>query len=415
MRRYSQLLAVVVVLLFFSGLDLYLFAAEHTTLTPKNWMTIFGALLAPLAAYRLHRRQAFDRRLVGLALWSLAFMAISLVSYTVSPSDVAVQELWDRLLAVLFLGMAGFAFITPETRKAAAVSAIVVALVTVGINAAELAGMDWFLMYVATRPSGLYLNANSCGAALVTGMIVGSPLVARRLRLSFYLLVGAGVAMTFSRSTIVGWLIAAPIMVMFDSTRARARELVLGSGAAAVLMLVLFFGAGASGLVGGFRLDDNLLNRVSFFRTFEASDDAAQQRKEVAAKAWMIFAARPLRGNGTASTRVWSEPISTHNIFLTLMADHGILGALILPALLLCVFLGRPREAAGPHWAFCLFTLWLAFFSHNILTEPCQLLAFAFLAMGGTRAAAAAPVWLPQGSRSVESAADHAFSAVAAQ
>ena len=39
--------------------------------------------------------------------------------------------------------------------------------------------------------------------------------------LLFYLTIGAGVAMTFSRSTTVGWMFAGAIMLVFDSTNAK--------------------------------------------------------------------------------------------------------------------------------------------------------------------------------------------------
>jgi hypothetical protein len=268
------------------------------------------------------------------------------------------------------------------------------------INGVEMFEPDWFFMQVSTRSSGLYANANQCGAALVIGMIVGSQLIPRRLRLSFCLIVGGGVAATFSRSTIIGWLIATVILLAFDSSRARARELVIGSLAAALLALALFQGAAASGLVEGLALDDNQSDRVSFFRTFDASDDAAQERRGVASKAWAMILDNPLQGNGLASTVQWSERSSTHNMFLYFMADHGVLGVLILPALLLCVFMGR-TGAPGPQWGFCVFTMWYAFFSHNILTERYQLLAFAFFAMGGTTGAQTVGSRVVRASRSL--------------
>ena len=384
MGRYRTILAAALVILFLSGVDLYLFLIDFTPVTPRHWVTIFGALLPPLVIEHLHRREGCGRPLGRIALWSLAYMVIAVVWYTVRSSDVAVQELRDRLLSVFVLGLAGFIFITPESRKAGGIAAIVVVLVTVVVNAVERVQPDWFLMGVTTRSSGLFGNANQCGAALVIGMIIGSHMVPRRLKLSFYLLVGAGVAMTFSRSTITGWLIASTILLAFDSARARSREYMFAGLTAAMLALGMLQGVAASGFLDGFTLDDNLSDRVSFFKTLDVSDDAAQERKDVAAKAWEMFQAKPLVGNGLASTVQWNERASTHNMFLYFMADHGVLGALILPAMLLCVLLGRPSVAPGSHWAFCVFTMWYAFFSHNIFTERYQLVAFAFFAMGGT-------------------------------
>jgi hypothetical protein len=384
MRRYSQVLAVVAIVLFFWGVDLYLFLADYTTITPRDWVTLFGMLLSPLAIYHLYRQERVDAQLGRIALWALVYMAISVTWYSFEPSAVAMQELRDRLLAVCFLGLTSFVLTRQECRRAAGIAAVVVGLATVIINVLEMVEADWFYMQEPTRSSGLYGNANQCGAALVVGMIIGSQVVPRRLRLSFYLLVGAGVAVTFSRSTMTGWLIAAGVMLAFDSIKARARDIAVGCVAAVALLLVLFQGAASSGLLGGFILDNNQWERVSFFKTLETSDDAAQERKAVASKAWNMFLDRPLQGNGLASTVDWSERGSTHNMFLYFMADHGVVGAFILPALLICVLLGRPRGAQGSHWAFCMFTLWYAFFSHNIVGERYFLVGYAFFAMGGT-------------------------------
>ncbi len=383
MGRYRQILAVVAVVLFFSNVDLYLYLADYTSATPRDWVTLFAALLLPLLVHGLHRGEIFEKQLSVILLWSLAYMTVSVVWYSLSPSDGAVQELRDRFFSVFFLGLTAFAFVKPESRRVAGLAAIVVVIVTVIINGVQMIQPDWFVMYVTTRASGLYANANQCGAALVMGMIVGSPLVPRRLRLAFYLLVGAGLALTFSRSTTVGWVMASAVLLSFDSSKARAREFVVGGLAAAMLLLVLLQGALSSGLLDGMTLDENQSDRISFFRTFEASDNAAQERREVASKAWGMFLANPIQGNGLASTVQWTERASTHNMFLYLMADHGVLGALILPTLLACVLLGRSGAAQGPHWAFCLFTFWYAFFSHNILVERYCLLVFAFFAMGG--------------------------------
>jgi hypothetical protein len=73
-------------------------------------------------------------------------------------------------------------------------------------------------------------------------------------------------------------------------------------------------------------------------------------------------------------------------MFLYFMADHGLLGLFILPALMLFAFIGRPARASGAHWGFAAFTLWYAFFSHNILSERYYLIGFAFFAMGGVSA-----------------------------
>jgi O-Antigen ligase len=383
MSRYRLLLATASVLLFSSGLDLYWFMAGYTAVTPRDVVTMFACAVAPVLLFILYRRELFVREIGLPVLWSAAYLTVSVVWYIALPSDGATQEFRDRLFSVFFMVVAAVAFMTPEGRRAAGATAIVVLFLTIILNGVQMMAPDWFYMGVSTRGSGLFGNANQCGAALVIGMTMASPLVTSRLRLLFYLLVGGGIAMTFSRSSIAGWLLASLALIVFDSSRTRVRGVLMGVATAAFLTMALLQVASTSITSRWFSLDDNLTDRVSFFSTLDTTDDAAQERKDLAAHAWDMFLQHPLAGNGLASTVQWTERASTHNMFLSLVVDHGVLGVFIMPALLYCVLRRRPAVSAAPHVAFCLFTLWYAFFSHNILTERYFLLGFAFFAMGG--------------------------------
>ena len=398
MQRYRQVLAVLLVLIFLSSLELYLFLAEYTTVTPRDWVTLLAVLVSPLVVSGMYRRDGFNRQFGLIGLWSIVYVAIAVIWYSCYPSPAAFQEVRDRIFAAFFMTVAGLLFVDPQARRASAVAAMVVVLVTIAVNAIQMVQPGWFVMGVTNRASGLYGNPNQCGAALVVGMIIGSPIVPRRFRLSFSLAVAAGIAMTFSRSTMAGFVVAAVLMLAVEASRSRVRDFAVGLLAATALLIVLVQGAASMGLLDGVVLDDSQIDRVSFFKTFEASDDAAQERRDVAGKAWQMFIEHPLQGNGVASTVQWTEAVSTHNMFLYFMADHGLIGVFILPALMIFALVGRPAGASGPHWAFFAFTLWYSFFSHNILSERYYLLGFAFFVLGGVPAAGAPqPVRVRQG------------------
>src|SRR5262245_41228928 len=156
MRRYQNVVAAVAVLLFFSSAELYLFEAGNLSATPRDWVTLFGALLLPVLGWRLVRRDIIDRRLGVLAIWSVAYLGISLIWYSLSPSDVGLQELRDRGFAVTFMLLAGLSFADAESRRVAGWATAFVVAVTVGINIVQMIQPDWFWMSVTTRSSGLY-------------------------------------------------------------------------------------------------------------------------------------------------------------------------------------------------------------------------------------------------------------------
>jgi O-antigen ligase len=339
--------------------------------------------VAPLAIARFARRQLLIPQLGPIAMWSVVYVAISVIWYAGWPSADSSQELRDRLLAVCFLGLAAFVLIDAESRRVAGLATVGVVLLMVVVNGLQLTNPEWFVMTVVTRSSGLYLNANQCAAALVLGMVIGWPFVRKGLRPFFLLLVGAAVAVTFSRSGAVGWLAAGAVLLTFEARTVKPRRLVLCGVGVVTVVVMLMNVATAAGIIDIANLDEDQFDRITFLQTLTASDESSLARREIAAGAWQMVAESPLAGNGLAST-LRGETQSTHNMFLYYMADHGFLGALVLPGLVLCAFIGRAKGTDGSHWAFCAFTLWYAFFSHNILTERYHLIAFAFFAMGGS-------------------------------
>ena len=83
-------------------------------------------------------------------------------------------------------------------------------------------------------------------------------------------------------------------------------------------------------------LNQNVLERVDWFTNPKGTDDYSLiERQDVAREAWRMFTEQPILGHGLASTKDWSYAVSSHNQYLNLMVDHGILGAFILPVLVL--------------------------------------------------------------------------------
>ena len=116
-----------------------------------------------------------------------------------------------------------------------------------------------------------------------------------------------------------------------------------------------------------------------------ASDSSALGRKEVAAIAFEKFADNPILGEGVgASQRLLivegGTEISSHNQYLNLMVDHGVLGFFILPFLALAILWQTRSPARHTAFAFAVFILYSGFFSHNILDERFILLTFSLIA-----------------------------------
>jgi hypothetical protein len=230
-------------------------------------------------------------------------------------------------------------------------------------------------------------------------MIVTLRSVSARWRALYALALLVGVLATFSRTALLAWLLAA---TAFWWTRVIPRYsllvgmLVVGIGAAVLMQFVLGGGLGAD--VKSFNVGESL-SRVQWLTelggggdsgvsiTSGGQDDSTTIRLAVLRDAMAMFANHPLLGNGLASTVTWNHPVSTHNIYAAHLADYGIIGILIFPALVAAVVVGHIRQRRVDAWVLGSCMLLVGLFSHDVLTEHYLVLIY-LLGATGLKAAA---------------------------
>jgi O-antigen ligase len=113
-------------------------------------------------------------------------------------------------------------------------------------------------------------------------------------------------------------------------------------------------------------INSNVLTRLEWFTDpFGVSDPSSWERKYVAQQAWDKIADRPFLGSGTGSS--YDAYTATHNQYLSFMLDHGLIGAMILPLLILAATWGSQGEARPLAIVFSCVILMLSLFTHLIL------------------------------------------------
>ncbi len=363
--------AVAGVLVFFTGFDNYAFLT-HSGPKPLLWILAFVGAAAALSVLTPRRPMPLLRS--PLLAWAFFFFFLTTLWGVSASNEAAVQSLTDRYRSLTVMLAFAVLFGDPRVRRLGALAIIVAVALASLVNLAETAGLLQFglidaseLQRTAGRAGGLYINPNRSGVAIAVGLAVSATAVPRALRLPLVLLAAAGTAATFSRSA----LICVAIIVLSLLWR-RAIDFwpaVLSSAVIAVLVATL-----ASDLV--YFLDaQGLLNSDTAARlAFEADDSG---RVEVAAKAWGMFRASPLVGNGLGSTQLWDTAVSSHNMYLELASDHGVLGLLVFPALILSLVLTQRRITP-----LALTLLVAGVFSHNLFDEGAPLIAIALSASG---------------------------------
>ncbi len=380
-KEYRRVLAIIAVLIFFTNLAVYLSFPDVASVPPLYFIISFATLAGPIC---LSRGSFALARRSPIITWCYAFMMVSAVWLLVqqTPSETAWQAMRTRVLSVFVLLILLYVFCDENAQRWARRAILCAVIMAVAINLYELFHPLTFSM-VKGRSAGLYYNPNQCGAALVLGMIMSIGLLRQRYRLCFVFIIGLGVVLTVSRGAIVSWCVVLLSMVLNGQISLKRSLVFAVAILASMTALVTFqWDRVQYELTDIGVLNKDISQRIESFVNPQdfAGDDSAAQRKEVLNGAWEMFADRPIWGYGVAASRDWGYEISSHNQYLSLMVDHGILGFFILPLIVLATIWRARGTARQIGSSFAAFILCWGFFSHNVLEEYYILLSFSLIA-----------------------------------
>jgi O-antigen ligase len=357
------LMAVAAVVLFYTNLDAYAFAA-YSLPPPSKWVLAFtGAAALTLLVAPRRAGPVLPKPLVGWILFYFCLSTVWAVFMVGTPERV--QALFDRYRSIALLLALAVVFNEPRARRLGALTLGAAVVLASILNVGELFGWVRFaehaeFLRIDGRAAGLYVNPNTSGQAIALGLAVATAAFPRAFRMPLLLVGAAGVAATFSRG-------AGVCLVLVFGSLALRRALgtwTVVLGTLGVFLLLLY---------GAHYLETNdLLRPDTAARIRLTQDDSG--RIDLARQAWEAFLGSPLVGIGLGTTAMWET--APHNIFVALAAEHGILGLLAYPALGVALYASN-RSALLP----ALVLLTLGLFSHNQLTDRYSLLAIALVAV----------------------------------
>ena len=108
--------------------------------------------------------------------------------------------------------------------------------------------------------------------------------------------------------------------------------------------------------------------------TFGSRDASVRDRLRIAEKALAVFESNPFLGQGFGTATYWNDE-QTHNLYLSLLADYGIIGLFVIPALVWSL-----RRNSWDSYAFAVTILLWCFFYHNVFSYSFALISFAIQA-----------------------------------
>lgn len=379
LEKYQYFLSIAATFLFFSDLPDYLFSAEIIPILPIIWIWVFAFLALPFFT----KLKTIPKPLViAMILYALISM-LSLA--TVSGDEASMKEFKLRITSIVFVCLM---YMLYEQKSLKHIKYVIMAVVfmTIANNFIELAIPKIFTELNTGRPAGFYINPNKSGCSLVLGLIFTIDIVKKQHRWFYMFFILAGILATFSRGSILGWLLCALFLTIARVLSEKRRTVV---ASAFVLVLVLALSnpikliADYAGGSDGASWD--VLDRLEQFQNPSLDDDSAKERKAVVGYAMLMFGKHPYWGNGLASTHKWTvSEVSTHNMYLFYMADHGIIGVLFLPGAILAVIWKNKGQTVVQIGCFAVFMALWGIFSHNVLEERNILCLFSLLAAMNT-------------------------------
>jgi hypothetical protein len=377
---YQKLLAVAGVLLFFTHLDIYLVDAKILS-SPVGFVPPYFALIA-IRFFGQNQKLKLPGRLI--LLWCLGYSIISLFSYAyISQSTSSSKVLIYRLLSIIFLGLMTCLLNDLRVQKWTRYSILVVTIAGIIINFCQLIIPSLLFAKAVDRASGLYIDPNNCGIALLFGMIFTVTMISQGLRMPWVLIVGIGILTTQSRGAILCWFFAFILMILTRIIVTKQLTLwILGIG----LTLFIILHPGSAWKI---EISNNLINSTitetltGLTDRSTLNDGSSIERQEVANKAWQMFFDRPIFGYGIGSTfddRITGFYVSIHNMYLLHAAEYGVLGIPLLPLAIYAVIHNATGEAKKLSIVFAGSVCLCGFFSHTILDDRDILISFAIMA-----------------------------------
>jgi O-antigen ligase len=385
---YQCGIACFSVLLFSTNLDIYWFTTGTLPLSPLHWIVLYFLGSVPLLLSLRDRKSYLSQSVI---YWCVGYFLISFLSFWIFSglqltTPDAFQELKDRILSILFFLNTLLVYSQfKETQIWARIGFILAGIIGTVANIYEFFNpMIFGGLNETGRPAGFYVNANNSGAGLMQSLLIGTTLLRPAYRIPYALLIGAGVFITFSRGALMAWLIT---MAIFVVSGVFPRQNLITWGVALMFLMPI---AGSfidmDQLQDAGLLNSNVTERLSQTSGGEeVKDDSTLARLAVVAMAWKMFVAHPMIGNGIGSTlsldvgNLVEHPISTHNMYLYFLADHGIIGGLLFPALILLSIYPLKSKHLSINICSVIFLLLWGLFSHNLVGFRMHLTFYALL------------------------------------
>ena len=376
--------AVLVVVLCLGYLEIPIYISElNTSFLPKSFYYAFVVGVAPLLVLRF--RSLISYVISPFSLWALGYITLNLIHLLLalidgeqSRADIIGTKIQYASVAVLL----GFACSITRTASYERVFPFLAVLIPITVIVDFLHPGVFYPLgtegSVPGRAAATFINPNKAGEAMLLTFLLAIPVLRPLYRALLLFLVGAGVILTFSRGTILGWMLLWSYLVLRRGVPKYTFAVSLLALGILPMLLVSF----ESYLAGRADLSaylDNLLGRLDFFRSRVLDDDSALVRAQVLEAGLDLFLDHPIFGAGAAATLLWGVGHGIHNQLVMLAAEYGVFGIALWTSLAVILWKGKYFPEKTFHHAVVTGFVFMSMFTHNMFDYLYWFLTFALV------------------------------------
>lgn len=381
---FRSVLLFLVVFLYFINLPLYLSSYDIAAgFVHHILLGLFGLYLIILLI--ICDARIYRHNFIYFCLFMITFIPVINVFY-VHDSDFKALlsvDIYRYVAAILiFVYIYNFDERIIVTRYAI----LFASLVTVMLNLYTLFNPFSLLQdeyVIIGRASGLFLNPNQAGMVLGLSAALCFSLIPIKYRPLYLLFLLVGVVTTFSRSSIIGYILILITLIYYRQVNLIYFVLWL----MALFIIFLFF---IIYIFGGWYIFDtlaensNVITRLLWFESGgSVGNFSSRERMRVILKSIEILEFHPFTGIGISGMQDWD--VKTHNMYLYYIVQYGLFGVMIYPLFILSVYSRKLVQYIHIYIPLSISLLFYGLFSHNMMEEYYVLISCAAIAALGAQ------------------------------
>jgi len=351
---------------------------------PITSVTLF-IVISIYTFFLLLKNQNYNFIKMPIFIWIMFYFFIIMFWYLLPNNEYSPEELRRKILTILsYFIFTIFIFYDKDNLKTVKKAVFFATILAIFNNIYHFFNPFAFISHLNIegaygRSFGFYMNPTIAGGIIIVGMILTIDIIKKEYRIWYILFAFIAVFLTFSRSAILGFLLVYFLLTMKKLINFKYTVLLPIIILVSINLSLPFLQSYIENTYEN--TSANLFNRIAWFVSPSHHTDESQQEREFVAKeALKMFSEHPLIGKGLGTTVHWKYRVSTHNIYLTNLAELGFIGLSIFPLLIYSVIKQSKGITRNQLFVFAFFVLFIGFFSHTILDQLFSIFSYALAA-----------------------------------